>query len=92
MLDPLAKLSSLMVGRTCSFRLSAVHPEEIDKIISSLRSSSSFGLDLIDTRIIKLIQPEILPALTHVINLSISSKKFPDYWKDAKIIPLLMQP
>ena len=88
MLDPLAKLSSLMAGRTCSFRLSAVHPEEIDKIISSLKNSSSFGLDLIDTRIIKLIQPEILPALTHVINLSISSKKFPDYWKDAKIIPL----
>ena len=77
-----------MVGRSCSFRLSEVHPEEVEKIISKLKNSSSFGLDLIDTKVIKLIKHEILPSITHVINLSISSKKFPDHWKSAKIIPL----
>ena len=77
-----------MAGRSCSFKLAAVHPEEVEKIISKLKNSSSFGLDLIDTKIIKLIKQEIVPALTHVINLSISSKKFPDCWKSAKIIPL----
>ena len=54
--DPLAKLSSLMSGRTCSFRIKAVHPDEIAKIISDLNNSNYFGLDMIETRIIKLIQ------------------------------------
>ena len=86
--DPLDKLNTLMAGRTCSFTLSAVHPDTVAKIITDLNNSSSFGLDLIDTKVIKLIKLEILPALTHVINLSISSREFPAFWKKAKIIPL----
>ena len=42
----------------------------------------------IDTHIVKLIKTEILPAITHVINLSISSKKFPTAWKKSKVVPL----
>ena len=86
--DPLAKLKSLMFGRKCSFKLAAVHPDDVDKIIAGLKNSKSFGLDLIDTQVIKLIKAEIVPALTHVINLSIDSQEFPEYWKKAKIIPL----
>ena len=71
--DPLQILRSLMEGRTCAFSLTAVHPDEIDKIVSNLSNSSSFGLDMIDTYIIKLIKPDILPALTHIINLSIAA-------------------
>ena len=37
---------------------------------------------------IKLVSREILPALTHIINLSISSRRFPSAWKNVKIIPL----
>ena len=32
---------------------------------------------------------DILPAITHVINLSISQGIFPIMWKHAKIVPLL---
>ena len=53
-----------------------------------MSNSTSFGLDNIDTYIIKLIKPEILPALTHVINLSILNQEFPSQWKRVKIIPL----
>ena len=77
-----------MAGRTCSFSLAAVHPDEVEKVISSLSNSSSFGLDQIDTYTVKLIKLEILPALTHIINLSITTKVFPSCWKRAKIIPL----
>ena len=87
-IDPLGKLRNLMAGRTCSFSLSAVHPDSVDKIISDLSNSSSFGLDLIDTKVVKLIRPVIVPALTHIVNLSISLRQFPSYWKNAKIIPL----
>ena len=37
---------------------------------------------------LKLIKNEITPALTHIINLSISQQTFPQSWKKAKVIPL----
>ena len=43
---------------------------------------------MIDTHVIKLVKAEILPALTHIVNLSISTKIFPSSWKKAKVIPL----
>ena len=72
------------MARSCSFSLEAVHPDSVEKIISGLSNSSAFGLDNIDTYIVKLIKAEILPAITHVINLSISSMKFPSAWKKAR--------
>ena len=86
--DPLEKLKSLMQGRPCRFSLTAAHPDEVEKIVGDLSNSASFGLDNIDTYVIKLIKLDILPALTHVINLSIYSQEFPLYWKRSKIIPL----
>ena len=87
-IDPLGKLRELMSNRKCSFELSPVHPETVAQIIDGLKNSSSFGIDYIETKIIKLFKPEILPAITHVMNLSISSQKFPTLWKQAKVIPL----
>ena len=87
-IDPLAVIRSLMAGRKCSFSFSAVHPDNIDKVISGLSNSSSFGLDQIDTYTIKLVKNDLVPALTHIVNLSLSSKTFPSSWKKSKIIPL----
>ena len=86
--NPLEKLQNLMSARTCMFSLTAVHPDQVNKIISTLTNSSAFGLDNIDTSIIKLIRAEILPAVTHVINLSILHRKFPTVWKKSKVVPL----
>ena len=86
--DPLAKLRSLMCNRSCTFRLTHVHPDQVESIINNLKNSNSFGLDEINAFVIKLVSKEILPALTHVINLSIACKKFPTAWKRVKIIPL----
>ena len=83
--DPLTKLRSLMIGRQCSFMLSMVHPDQVDHIISSLNNTTAFGFDQIDTSIIKLVKPEILPAVTHIINLSITSRRFPASWKKSKL-------
>ena len=47
------------------------------------------GIDNIDTYIIKLIVDDILPAVTHIVNLSIQQSVFPSLYKVAKIIPLL---
>ena len=75
-------------NRKCTFSLHCVGPEEVDKIISSLKNSKSCGLDYIDTYIIELSKPIILLALTHIINLSIKNSTFPSDWKVAKSIPV----
>ena len=86
--DPLQLINNLMQNRTCSFSLQAVHPDEVDKIISKLKSSKSCGLDNIDSFIIKVAQKDLVPVITHIVNLSISQQIFPTAWKTAKIIPL----
>ena len=96
--DPLANLRKLMSGRNRTlkfkpdrnrtFKLKPVHPETVNKLISNLKNSGSVGLDYIDTRIIKLVKTEILPAVTHIINLSIKNSIFPSQFKKAKVIPL----
>ena len=46
-------------------------------------------MDYIDTGTIKLVAEEVLPAITHIINLSITQGTFPSIWKQAKVVPLL---
>ena len=66
-----------MAGRNFHFSTAAVSPGEGDKIIRNLKNSKSSGVDNLDTYIIKLIRPYIIPAVCHIINLSIKSRKFP---------------
>ena len=53
-----------------------------------LRVDKATGLDGIPARLLKKACPEILPSLTHIINLSIRCGCFPDEWKISKGLPL----
>ena len=86
--DPLSTLKSLTANKECSFCMKPVFPDEVDAIISNLKNTSAYGLDMIDTLAIKHVRHELLPAITHIINLSIATKKFPSDWKKSKVIPL----
>ena len=86
--DPLRTLSSLMNGRTSVFSLAFVHPDSVKKIILGLKNSKSCGVDNIDTYILKLMVDEVLPAITHIVNLSIQHGTFPSLYKRSKVIPL----
>ena len=81
--DPLKTLQHIMKDRTAS-----VHPDTVRKIILQLKNSKSSGVDNIDTYIIKLMVDDILPAVTHLVNLSIQQATFQSLYKMAKIIPL----
>ena len=59
------------------------------KIIKELKNSKSTGIGDIDASTIKLVAEDLVPAITHIINLSVSQSNFPELWKTAKIIPLL---
>ena len=87
--DPLKILRETMSTRSCSFTMKPVHPDDILKIIINLKNSKSTGLDFIDTFVIKLVAKDILPAITHVVNLSIREASYPRAWKLAKVAPLL---
>ena len=62
--DPLAKLKESLKDRQCSLTLKAVKPDDVLKVIRSLKNSKSTGTDNIDTWVIKLVASDILPALT----------------------------
>ena len=79
--DPLQGVRKIMQGSNCSFSLKCLHPDEIDKIITNLKASKSCGIDEIDATVLKLGKSELLPVITHIVNLSISSKTFPSSWK-----------
>ena len=87
--DPLKYLRNAMKKRKCSFKFSPVSQDQVLEIVKNLKNSKSTGLDNIDTNTIKLVIIEILPALTHVVNLSLMNQEFPRVDKRSKIIPLL---
>ena len=86
--DPLSTLRQRMQGRARPFSPAPVSPDQVEKIISSLKNSKASGIDMIDTYILKLIKDDITPAVCHIVNISIQTSKFPTKWKIAKIIPL----
>ena len=87
-IDPVAKLSQMMENHSSTFKFKPVHPDEVSKAISQLKNSGSAGLDYIDAFIIKTAKNEIVPAITHIINLSLQQSIFPAIYKTAKVIPL----
>ena len=86
--NPLATLENMMRNRNAAFSLTCVHPETVRKIILGLKNSKASGMDDIDTYIIKLLVDVTLPAITHLVNLSIQQASFPELYKKSKVIPL----
>ena len=87
--DPLDRLRKIMRNRRCSFTFKPVHPDVIRKIIKNLKNSKTCGTDNIDSYVLKVAADQLVPALTHVVNLSLTHAHFPALWKTAKVIPLL---
>ena len=59
--------------------------------MANLTNSVSFGHDELDSLTIKLILPQILIPLNHLINESLSQSTFAMKWKLAKVLPLLKE-
>jgi hypothetical protein len=61
---------------------------EVTKLISS-SPAKSCELDPVPTNILKQCASELAPAITAIINGSLSSGEFPSSYKDALVRPLL---
>jgi hypothetical protein len=68
-----------------SMFLTPTMEEEVVDLIKGLDNKKSTGLDDIPDYVIKKCHPKIKTALTHIINLSLSTGQFPDLLKRAKV-------
>ena len=54
-----------------------------------MKVSHAYGRDELDSYVIKLVAPNIGHIITHIINLSLATRKFPMKWKLGRVIPLI---
>ena len=64
------------------------NPEEIDKIIKSLKVNKAIGPNSISPAILRNFKKELSELLCLIVNLSFSEGIFPDPLKRAKVIPI----
>ena len=62
--------------------------EDVRKLITKSKTTSC-AYDPLPTRLIKDDINEMLPLLTHIINISLSTGVFPGQWKTALVVPLI---
>jgi len=78
---------SVRDGITSEFCFSLVEPDDILKIIVSIKSNA-VGSDSLSIAMIKLCCPFILPMLAHLINTCLLEGVFPSAWREAHVIPI----
>ena len=63
-------------------------PLEIKRIITDLKSKNCSGIDGIPSKVLKCTPDNILWAVAHIFNLSLSNGEFIDAFKVAKVVPV----
>lgn len=71
-----------------SFYMTPTNPDEILKLISSLKTDGAPGTDLITAKIIKNSKEYLAKPISFIINQSISSGTVPNVFKHALVYPL----
>ena len=62
--------------------------DEVRYLLETLDATKSTGPDEIPARILKIVAPNIVPSVTKLFNLSISSGLFPISWKSSNIVAI----
>ena len=77
-----------MVNKGCTFSLSSVSREAVEKLLLSVKNNKQSGLDQLEGKLIRIIAEYICAPVCHIFNLSLRDGVFPRDWKAAKIIPI----
>ena len=86
-LEPLIEYcKTKSIQSSCFIPLIGVH--EVYQAVLQLKSTRTCGIDLIDSKILKLSAHLISETLTYIYNLCISKSTFPKIFKQAKVIPI----
>ena len=86
--DPLLLLKEKMKSLNIRFKIKTVNENHVTKILKELKAKKSYGQDGITAEILKISAEVLKTPLTHIVNTSISSSKYPTKWKISKLIPL----
>jgi len=76
------------VQENTSFTLSEMSIDFTLKQLNIMSNSKATGLDGFSVNILKMAAPAIVDSITHICNLSIRTKSFPDKWKEARVTPI----
>ena len=77
----------LIYRHSSRFQFKMATESDILKCLYAIKSNAA-GEDLISIRFVKLILPQVIGVLTHIINFSLTTRIFPSKWKTANIIPV----
>ena len=61
---------------------------ETRRLVSSLQNKSC-DIDLVPAKVFQLLQDELIPIYTRIINLSLGQGEFTQDWKNSSVKPLL---
>ena len=73
---------------SAGFQLTSITLPELSKSIRKMSASRAVGLDEILLQAVRQCFPVIGPHLLRLINLSLTTKVFPDVWKTACVVPI----
>ena len=71
-----------------NFSISHVDEKQVKKLLSQVNPKKSTGYDQFPSKLLKLIDNDLAPSMTSLINYSLSSHKFPAGLKYAEISPV----
>ena len=83
------KLLNTPTPKGDEFQLYSLTQEQLSLIMKKSKKNAASGSDSITGKVLNDLYPSIQRILLHLINLSLSLGKYPDVFKETKIIPLL---
>ena len=83
-----SRCKQVMEGKDCKLYLQHVSIAKVNKLLRSLKTTKSTGIDGLDNFSIKVAADIIDKPLHHIISLSIMQNRFPRTWKFSKVVPL----
>ena len=90
LIPPVTRLEDWLSKRNSPpppFHLREIDSSMLRKILKRMKPRRTHGLDMIDSSSLKLAGPLIEDSLLHLINLSITQRRFSDRWKPQLIFP-----
>ena len=86
--DPLGPLKEKYKDSELNFSLKKVTTQQVKNIIKKLKKKTSAGFDEMSAELLKMGSDVLTEPLTHIINKSIQTGKFPTKWKHSKVCPI----
>ncbi|CAB4041675.1 Hypothetical predicted protein, partial [Paramuricea clavata] len=71
-----------------NFSVPVITISQVIKTIMKINPHKASGIDKISARLLRIVAPVIAPSITRIINMSLSTGKFPSRWKTAMVTPL----